>query len=196
MAVLGPIDLASSPEAERRYAELRHVGEGVLQGTAMRYGSEAQFGDFREVFDAGAFEYEDVVLNVQHQRSRPIARTAPAGAPFLAGVLELQDDGKALEVRAKPVDATDGRDALALVRSGLLRGFSVEFVAIEERYEGNLRVVKRAALTGIAVVDRPAYDVAQVSYRMSRAAAAYSTGDPLRRALALQTETQRRRRWL
>ena len=46
---------------------------------------------------------------------------------------------------------------LALVEAGVLRGLSLEFQATTERWEGNLRTIEAAKLSGVAVVDRAAY---------------------------------------
>ena len=53
-------------------------------------------------------------------------------------------------------DTTEGRDVATLVRDGVLRGFSVEFRATRDRIEGgNVRVVERAELRALSVVDDP-----------------------------------------
>ena len=114
-----------------------------------------------ERFEAGAFGAVgalDVILNVQHDRARPIARTGGGG-------LVLVDGPRALEIRAELPRTRDAEDALELVRLRVLRGLSVEFAATRERQEGRLRVVEGADLSGLGVVDRPAYTGATVSAR-------------------------------
>ena len=56
---------------------------------------------------------------------------------------------------------------LALVRSGVLRGLSIEFRAVAERIEAGVRVIERAVLRGVAVVDTPAYPASEVEARMA-----------------------------
>lgn len=146
-----------------------------IEGVAIKYGDTASVrGMFSERIESGAFgKIGDVVLNVQHDRARPIARTDGGG-------LELTDSADKLRVVAKPVATREGKDALLMVEHRVLRGFSVEFVAEDDAYDGALRIVKRARLLGIGLVDRPAYgdSVAKVAQRMA--------------ALS----TSRRRRWL
>lgn len=136
----------------------------TITGIAMKYGDTASVrGMFNEQIAPGAFgRIGDVVLNVQHDRARPIARTDGGG-------LELRDSADNLFVKAAPVQTREGKDALLMVHHRVLRGFSVEFVADEDSFEGDVRIVKRARLLGIGLVDRPAYgeSVAQVAKRMA-----------------------------
>lgn len=146
---------------ERRVVELRAGPDGRgLSGVAVRYGDVAP--GFSERFEAGAFGDDvgaaDVVLNVQHVRSRPLARTGGGG-------LSLVDGPDALRMAVSLPVTREADDVLSLVRAGVLRGLSVEFRAIAEREEGGVRVIERAALSGLAVVDRPAYPASTVAAR-------------------------------
>ena len=137
---------------ERRFVELRREGRS-LSGVAVAYGSEALVFDFRERFEAGVFgdvAALDVILNRQHDRRTPLARTGGGG-------LELRDSAERLEILADLPATRAADDTLALVESGILRGLSLEFVATREQWAGNLRTIQRAELRGIGVVDRPAY---------------------------------------
>ena len=126
--------------AERRAGGEVRVSGRTLAGTAMPYGTIAP--DFRERFEPGAFgEVGAVDLNLQHDPAVVVARAA-----------SLTDGPRELSVRAT---LPDGAAALALVKRGALRGFSVEFKATRERREAGVRVVERATLTGLALVDRP-----------------------------------------
>ena len=137
---------------EFRFVEFRQDGR-TLEGTAIRYGSEAEVLGFRERFQRAAFgdiSALDVILNRQHDRARPLARTGGGG-------LELLDSEESLTIRAVLPQTRDADDVLALVEARILRGLSLEFRAQKEQWEGNLRTVRKALLTGIGVVDRPAY---------------------------------------
>ena len=96
-----------------------------------------------------------MILNVQHQRSRPLARSGGGG-------LELRDSAAQLEICAELPNTRDADDTLALVESGVLRGLSLEFHATRETWTGTLKTVQRARLAGVAVVDRPAYSDSHV----------------------------------
>ena len=139
-------------ETERRFArvEFREDGAGEIAGTAVRYGDEARILNFRERFDPGAFgEIGDVILNLHHDRSRPLARTG--------GGLAFDDSAESLSLRAELPETGDGRDARELLRRGVLRGLSIEFEPVEEDWSGDLRTIRKARLHGVALVDRPAY---------------------------------------
>ena len=127
----------------RSGTEFRVAGR-TLTGRALVYGDVAP--DFQERFVPGSLAPVPAVpMNLQHD----------AGTVLLApGAYVLNDTERALEVRAElPASSA----ALALVRRGSLSGFSVEFRAQSERRESGIRVVERAELTGIALVDRGAY---------------------------------------
>ena len=135
---------------ERRYAAFRVAGR-TLTGTAIRYGDISP--SFRERFVPGAFGTVPTILpvNLQHDSAVIVAPRAV-----------LADSPRELRVRA---ELPEGSAALALVRRGTLSGFSVEFRAKSERHEAGIRVIERAELTGLALVDRPAYPGATAEVR-------------------------------
>ena len=147
-------------ELERRYCELRAEGGRKLSGVAIVYGDTATLpGGLRERFEPGAFApVGDVILNRQHDRGEPLARTGGGG-------LELDDSPQALRIRASLPPTGAGEDCLTLVRAGVLRGLSIEFRAVTERFEGNVRIIERAALEAVAVVDSGAYPGSTVEAR-------------------------------
>ena len=129
---------------------------------AIRYGDEAVVGGgIRERFDPGAFgdvAALDVILNRQHDRRVPLARTGGGG-------LTLQDDPQSLRMAAELPDTPEARSVQELVRRGVLRGLSVEFRAIREAFVNGVRVIQEAVLTGLGVVDQPAYPASTVEAR-------------------------------
>ena len=99
-----------------------------------------------------------MLLNVQHDRGRVLARTGGGG-------LTLNDTPESLEIRAELPETAEANDTLALIGAGILRGLSLEFQALRERMEGPTRVIQSARLIAIGVVDRPAYQQSVVSAR-------------------------------
>ena len=147
---------------ERRYCELREADKGLLSGRAITYGEVAQIGPgLREKFVAGAFgdlRQVDICLNFGHVRSRPLARTGGGG-------LRLIDSPESLSVVADMPKTRESQDALTLVRSGVLRGLSIEFAAIRERRVERVRQVESARLMAVGLVDNPAYSGSIVQVR-------------------------------
>ena len=149
---------------ETRRGELRRLPGRRLTGTVMRYGSEAELpGGIRERFSMFAFDQwlrsgADVALNVMHDRSLTVATRR-------RGDLTLTDSPEALTMAAE-LPAGDAYDSvLALVGDGLTRGLSVEFHAIEERRVNDTRVIQRATLAAVGIVDDPAYEASGVEVR-------------------------------
>lgn len=138
-----------------RHVELRQDSPGVISGTVLRYDDVAHIGRaFHERFAPGSVSFDDVVLNLMHDRRSPVARTG-------AG-LELMDGGRELRMKATIPDTVYGRQARELIDAKIIRGLSAEFIAQDERFEGGMRVIKRAELHGIGLVDRPAYPASTI----------------------------------
>lgn len=139
---------------EYRFAALEfRDGGAVIEGRAMVYGSTARIADaFEESVEAGAFgdvAGADVILNRQHLRAEPIARTGAGGLSLADGPTELRLKAEIPDYRA------DIRD---MVSRGILRGFSVEMaVRAEDWPSPTRRIIRAAKLLGIGLVDRPAY---------------------------------------
>ena len=74
-------------------------------------------------------------------------------------------------------DTADARDTLTLVKAGVLRGLSVEFRAIAERFEQGVRIISEAVLTGLAIVDKPAYSESTVATRQLEVSENRQTGE-------------------
>ena len=146
---------------EFRFTEVTIEGR-TLEGTAMPYGDIAVLpGGAQERFEAGAFEaveQVDCVLNVQHDRGRPIARSNGGG-------LVVTDSPEKLSIKATLPSTREADDVIELVKTQVLRGLSVGFIALKERIEGGVRVIERAALRNIAVVDSGAYPATSITAR-------------------------------
>ena len=138
---------------EHRLAHEFRVAGRTLSGAAMVYGSVSP--DFQERFVPGALQHSGRIdINLQHDSAIVLARDAL-----------LTDTGRELRVRAElPTDSA----ALALVKRSALNGFSIEFKSKSERREAGVRVIERADLTGLALVDRGAYPAATAEIRRGR----------------------------
>ena len=146
---------------EHRAVELRQDGR-TLTGRAVTYGDVARLPwGVVEIIEArafGAVDAIDILLNVQHDRKRMIAGTGGGG-------LVLTDSAQALDVRAELPPTREADDTLELVRRRILRGLSIEFETLRERQDGQRRIIERAELSGLAVVDRPAYRSSTIEAR-------------------------------
>ena len=176
--------------------ELRADGRR-LSGPAIVYGDISP--GHRERFEAGAFDLsggETRWLDWAHDPTRVIAYTNGGGL-----TLRADDSGVHVEADLPAIPIAD--KALAAVQAGEMRGFSVEFNATDETREAGLRVVRKAELSGVGLVEIPSYrkSVAEnrgaaLAYELSRllsadpgrlaaaAAAAGMTPESLRAMLA------------
>ena len=152
-------------------------GDGLrLTGTAVPYGvvgypTIAGKGVAVRI-QPGAFtgRMEGAELRVMHQRSElPIAA-------YPAGGLTLTDGADALALAAELADTAAARDVVALARSGVPLGLSVEADVLQATNAGDVRDVTAARLTAIAVVSRPAWRDATLRAERDRRVA----GDALR----------------
>ena len=136
-------------------------GVGTVEGVVVRYGDVSPA--FNESIDAGAFgdlKSADVIVNHQHVREQPLARTGSG--------LTLTDSDADLRASIELPDTQLGRDVATLVRSGVLQGLSTEFYISEFAIRSGLTHVTAAKLTGLAVVDRPAYPDSRIGLRQNR----------------------------
>lgn len=135
----------------KRYVEFRADGDiNSVAGTVVSYADEARLGaGFYERFTPGSIRHSDVILNIMHDPAKPVARTGHG--------LTIDDNANALTIRSVIPDTVYGREARELIKAGILRGFSMEFRAETETFEGNTRIIKKAELSGVGLVDRPAY---------------------------------------
>ena len=140
---------------QRAGAEVRLRGS-TLYGRAMAYNLPATVAPGkRELFLSGAFGSDRlaVPLNLQHDKGLVLAE---------AGSYDIQDTPEALLVRARLAPSSA---AIRLVQRGALKGLSVEFDPLQERTEGGLRIIERARLRGVGLVDSPAYPASRVEVR-------------------------------
>ena len=126
---------------------------GRIAGTLLRYNEVAKNG--REVFVRGALTWPEdgILINWQHDRSKPLLRTIPF----------VEDD--AVKIDAPMPNTALGRDALTNIREGVFSGMSIEFRSRSEGRRGNLREIRSAFLGAAGLVDVGAYGGSKVEIR-------------------------------
>lgn len=129
--------------------EVRSQGnDRVVEGYALRWNKRAE--DRAELFETRSIIVRGrVPVTMQHDRSRLVA-THPEGAIF-------KEDSVGLHAKVTLPDTQDGRDAVKLIESGAIGGFSVGFQALEARMQDGVRRIQRALLGEVSLVDVPSY---------------------------------------
>ena len=137
-------------ERRSRFGEVRAEGRTV-SGPAIRYGDISS--SHRERFEAGAITLDEARTYWLDREHNPEVILAHTGAG-----LELRTENDGLYIDAELPELPACNRALEDVRSGRLKGLSVEFFALSEhRTEAGLRVIERAELVGIGLVKHPGY---------------------------------------
>ena len=123
-----------------------------LSGIVMPYGQQADRLGYKLVVEPGAFagRMADVIVNEGHDQSRLLGRTGPKGN------VDLTDSRSQLMLSMTYPNTQIGRDAKILVDTGVLRGFSAELSIMKDSWNGGVRRVLEASLSGIGLVARPA----------------------------------------
>ena len=136
--------------------ELRVEGRR-LSGVVMHYGEVSP--SHKERFETGSLRMADTVhLDLFHDPEKAVAWYPGGGL-----VLDNSRDALTMHAELPPIPAADR--ALDEIRSGAVSGLSVEFRAVKERRDGDLRIIEAAVLSGIAIVRSPSYTNAQVEAR-------------------------------
>ena len=79
--------------------------------------------------------------------------------------LTLVDGPERLTFSADLPQTSASDDVLTLVRTNILRGASIEMRVTGERVEGGVRIIEKARLSAIGVVDTPAYPQSEIEAR-------------------------------
>ena len=148
---------------EHRRAEVRAAAGRRLIGTPMVYGSEASVrhpsgAELLEKFAPFAFHEHvasgrQTTLNLQHDSTLTIASTVASDR----GLLELRDGPAELSMVAALPTGDVFDDVLAMVSAGDTAQLSVEFRALDEQVLGDRRIVRKATLPAVSLVERGAY---------------------------------------
>lgn len=151
--------------------ELRFAGDGTARlAGRFPYNLPAELAPGRrEVFAPGALvARDDVLLLSGHEFGKPLANTR-------AGGLTIRNTDDALEFEARiaatVANTSHGRDTLALIDAGLVRGVSPGFIVarggetVDQDGDALVRTITRADLVELSIVTRPAYPAATVEPR-------------------------------
>lgn len=151
---------------------------GKISGLAAPFNNQTVIGDlryggFRETFAPGAFskslQERDIVLLVNHDSSKPIARTS-------AGSLNVRQTERGLEFDATPNNTSYAQDLMENLRTGVVNGTSFGFSPVKEDWTdddgnpaspstGTNRTVREAKLYEITAATFPAYDGTELAVR-------------------------------
>lgn len=123
----------------------------IVRGLAIPWNSEGQTKDGTpELFLRGAMgdvaEFLPFNLTTFHERNQPVS-----------GELKFQDAEDGLRVEARIAPTTRGRDTILEIENGIINGFSVEFFDIRASMKAGVKVVERALMVGLSLVDYGAY---------------------------------------
>ena len=141
---------------ERRAFAFSETAPGVLEGVLVPYGVPIRVGvAFDEVFEPGSLMANGLLVNVRQPvpdpRGRPLARPGKG--------LVLRDGPDGLRATVTLPDTIDGRRVRSRVEAGELTAFSAAFQAIGEEWPApDRRIVRRARLVGLSLVDRPEHE--------------------------------------
>ncbi|MFG3619063.1 HK97 family phage prohead protease [Nocardia sp. NPDC047654] len=151
-------------EVLHRYAQLGGTTGRTVHGIAMPYGEVAEVRDgygpaYRERFVRGSFtrtiaeRKHKIRLMAMHQE-----RAFPIGMPE-----SLAETDAGLEVAFRVTPTVAGNDALALIRDGVVTGFSIGFVPIRSRVVDGVTERLEVSLREVSLVSEGAYAGAQVA---------------------------------
>lgn len=127
----------------------------IIAGKIIQFEEAANASTGKVVFAKGSIEPAEVMLNLEHDRTRRI------GKPLEA---TLSADSMGIESRWKISNTTAGSDAIVEAMDGLRDGLSVE-VSVSDyimEKDGTMRVLS-GELTGVGLVAEPAIRSARVS---------------------------------
>ena len=132
-------------------------GSGI-EGVVIKYGDIANFYGMTIEIAPGALQFDDAIVNRQHDRSLPIARQ---GDEYVA----FEDSASAMKMSLDWPAHSIAQDTKQMVEQKLLRGLSMEIVVAREEIDNERDHIKvlEASMTGVAIVDRPAFKESQIA---------------------------------
>lgn len=136
----------------REAPELRANPEtGTVEGIAVPWDTPTSVGSYVESIARGSVEEGEIKFFWQHRE-------------IIGRVTETKDTDAGLWIRAKISDTATGRDALTLLRDGVVDGLSIGFEPIEWRDDDGMVVRTKIRIREVSGVNFPAYVDAKVSH--------------------------------
>ena len=135
----------------------------IVSGIAVRYGDKAKLWGWTETIRAGALKLPIRASNLtmQHDRSLPV------------GLLEFEDSPKELRFTSELPAGMRQDQALEDIRSGLLRGASIEFIPEDDIVDSKKETIEitDARVLRLSLVDDGAYPKSKIKARACGCAA-------------------------
>ncbi|CAB4173025.1 COG3740 Phage head maturation protease [uncultured Caudovirales phage] len=164
--------------------------KGVLRGYASTFDEPYDMGRFNEVIAAKAFtrtldEHPDILALVNHDSSKPIART-------INGTMRLIEDKHGLAVEISPIATTYAADLMEAVRSGVVNAMSFGFNVRADRFEKRdgkvTRIIEDVDLHEVSIVSFPANPATSIQVDVRSFEAWHGSQSPKRRTFLMFPE--------
>lgn len=135
--------------------EMKAIGENVIEGYSAYFNNIDSYGD---IIESGAFN-----KTIQENRNRVKVlwqhdTNMPIGKP-----IEMYEDSRGLYVKAQ-ISMTDiGKNAMILMRDGVVDEMSIGYDVIKDEYKGRNRVLKELRLWEFSPVTFAANEKAKIT---------------------------------
>jgi uncharacterized protein len=115
---------------------------------------------YNEKYDLGNGKYEQFARGSVDTTSH--VKLFRDHEEIIGVVTEMNDTETGLEIKARISETVLGNETLSLVKDGAIRSFSVGFIPLENKTDGNTVIRTRVDLKEVSLVPFPAYDNAAV----------------------------------
>lgn len=145
----------SKMEKKSMKFEMKAIGENVIEGYSAYFNNIDSYGD---IIESGAFN-----KTIQENRNRVKVlwqhdTNMPIGKP-----IEMYEDSRGLYVKAQ-ISMTDiGKNAMILMRDGVVDEMSIGYDVIKDEYKGRNRVLKELRLWEFSPVTFAANEKAKIT---------------------------------
>ena len=146
-------------EIEYRYVSAVEAEGRTIAGRLVKYNEVIELRNRgREKYAVQCFDPipRAVFVNKQHVRSDVLAKA------------NIIDSSEELRMEAKLPITNICDDVLTMIKEEVLNGLSIEFRAVKLLWDGRCRIVEKAVLCGIGIVDIPAIQGTEISTRSAK----------------------------